>query len=184
MTPAPNTSCCECACQECFENRHCGNNKCGQPDSHQSSHSKGEFSGYSYEAERPKRPEKLKWGKGEDIEALSAEVHKLYCAQYLIDHGAPYWSGGDYSKLDERVKEYDRNIVRWHLKLLSERDKQAVTRQRKYDEIQIEKAFIAGAEAERTRILAALPTNNTGEDADYWLAIKEIRELLSPNQTQ
>lgn len=50
-----------------------------------------------------------------EIETLSAEVHQLYCAQYLKDHGKKYWTGGDYSKLEERVKEYDRNIVRWHL---------------------------------------------------------------------
>lgn len=50
-----------------------------------------------------------------EIETLSAEVHQLYCAQYLKDHGKKYWTDGDYSKLEERVKEYDRNIVRWHL---------------------------------------------------------------------
>lgn len=25
---------CDCACEECFEHRHCGNSKCGQPDMH------------------------------------------------------------------------------------------------------------------------------------------------------
>lgn len=52
------------------------------------------------------------------MEALSAEVHKVYCEQYEKDNGKPYWTNGEYSKLDERTKEYDRNIVRWHLALL------------------------------------------------------------------
>ena len=50
-----------------------------------------------------------------NIERLSEEIHHLYCAQYLKDTGTPYWTGGDYSKLDEKAKEYDRNIARWHL---------------------------------------------------------------------
>lgn len=48
-----------------------------------------------------------------NIEQLSAEIHKLYCIQYEKDHGESYWTGGDYSKLEERVKEYDRNIARF-----------------------------------------------------------------------
>ncbi|KKN74633.1 hypothetical protein LCGC14_0388350 [marine sediment metagenome] len=51
----------------------------------------------------------------EDIEELSEEIHKLYCDQYLKDHGKPYWTNGDYSKLDEKTKEYDRNIARFIL---------------------------------------------------------------------
>lgn len=51
----------------------------------------------------------------EDIEQLSIEIHKLYCTQYEKDHGEPYWTKGDYSLLEERVKEYDRNIARFIL---------------------------------------------------------------------
>lgn len=51
----------------------------------------------------------------DEIEKLSEEIHKLYCEQYLKDHGEQYWTKGDYSKLEERVKEYDRNIARWYL---------------------------------------------------------------------
>ena len=54
----------------------------------------------------------------EQIEKLSEEIHKLYCDQYLLDNKKPYWTNGDYSKLDERTKEYDRNIARWHLESL------------------------------------------------------------------
>lgn len=49
----------------------------------------------------------------EETEALSEKIHHLYCAQYEKDHGEPYWTNGDYSKLDERTKEYDRNIARF-----------------------------------------------------------------------
>ena len=48
-----------------------------------------------------------------DIEALSAETHKIYCEAYQKRHGKPYWTNGDYSKLDEETKEYDRHFVRW-----------------------------------------------------------------------
>ncbi len=48
-----------------------------------------------------------------DVETLSAEIHTLYCRQYEAEHGMPYWSMGDYAKLDERTKEYDRNIARF-----------------------------------------------------------------------
>jgi hypothetical protein len=51
-----------------------------------------------------------------DLEALSAEIHQLYCEQYIKDNGHPYWTGGDYCKLSEDKKECDRNIVRWYFK--------------------------------------------------------------------
>ena len=49
--------------------------------------------------------------KTEEFEKLAEKVHKVYCEQYLKDNGKPYWTEGDYSKLDERTKQYDRNIV-------------------------------------------------------------------------
>lgn len=51
-----------------------------------------------------------------DIEALAAETHKIYCEAYEKRHGKPYWTNGDYSKLDEPTKEYDRFFVRWAIK--------------------------------------------------------------------
>lgn len=54
----------------------------------------------------------------EEVEQLSVQIHQLYCEQYEKDHKEPYWTKGDYSKLEERVKEYDRNIARFHLKAL------------------------------------------------------------------
>lgn len=47
------------------------------------------------------------------IETLSEQIHRLYCEQYEKDHDKPYWTTGNYSKLEERVKEYDRNIARF-----------------------------------------------------------------------
>lgn len=47
-------------------------------------------------------------------EEMAVEVHGVYCAQYEKNHGKPYWTGGDYSKLEESVKEYDRALVLWH----------------------------------------------------------------------
>jgi len=51
-----------------------------------------------------------------EIELLSEKIHKLYCKQYLKDNGKPYWTEGNYFKLDEKAKEYDRNIARFILK--------------------------------------------------------------------
>ena len=66
--------------------------------------------------------------ENKELEKLAEEVHHLYCAQYLKDHGEEYWTKGDYSKLEERIKEYDRNIVRWHLEALTLADKQGYMR--------------------------------------------------------
>lgn len=42
-SPSKNTKECECACNECFEQRHCGNTKCGLPDAHTPSDWEGTF---------------------------------------------------------------------------------------------------------------------------------------------
>lgn len=47
-----------------------------------------------------------------DMEELAAVVHKAYCAEYERQHGQPYWTKGDYSKLDDNVKEFDRVTVK------------------------------------------------------------------------
>lgn len=57
--------------------------------------------------------------QADTLEVLSAVIHQIYCDQYLKDHQVPYWTGGDYSKLDEKTKEYDRNIARF---IMSDRE--------------------------------------------------------------
>jgi hypothetical protein len=47
-----------------------------------------------------------------EIERLAEVVHKAYCEQYKKKHGLEYWTGGDYSLLDEETKEFDRVTVR------------------------------------------------------------------------
>lgn len=54
----------------------------------------------------------------ETLEKLSEKIHKLYCKQYKKDTGKDYWTKGDYSKLAEITKEYDRNIARFIFSLL------------------------------------------------------------------
>lgn len=52
----------------------------------------------------------------DEFEALAAEMHVVYCEEWSRQHdGQPYRTGGDYSKLDEPTKNYDRNLVRWYL---------------------------------------------------------------------
>lgn len=48
-------------------------------------------------------------------EELSAEIHKCYCRAYERRFGKPYWTNGNYSKLDESTKDYDREMADWHL---------------------------------------------------------------------
>lgn len=50
-----------------------------------------------------------------NIEEISAEIHKCYCRAYEKRFGKPYWTNGDYSKLDEPTKDYDREMARWHI---------------------------------------------------------------------
>ena len=45
------------------------------------------------------------------IEKCAEAVHKTYCKKYLKKTGKPYWTKGDYSKLDEKIKETDRVTV-------------------------------------------------------------------------
>lgn len=46
------------------------------------------------------------------IEELSCAVHRAYCKQYLKREGKQYWTGGDYSMLDEETKDIDRATVK------------------------------------------------------------------------
>ena len=54
------------------------------------------------------------------IEEVSADIHKCYCRAYERRFGKPYWTNGDYSKLDEPTKDYDREMAIWHLADLKE----------------------------------------------------------------
>jgi len=55
--------------------------------------------------------EQIKKIMSSNLEVICENVHKAYC-QYQIDNGKePYWTGGDYSKLDEKAKEIDRYTV-------------------------------------------------------------------------
>jgi hypothetical protein len=48
-------------------------------------------------------------------EAMAHEVHIVYCMQYMLNEGKPYWTNGDYSRLENKVKDFDRALVAWHL---------------------------------------------------------------------
>lgn len=85
----------------------------------------------------------------EEIEKLSEEIHHLYCAQYLQDHGTPYWTEGDYSKLDERTKEYDRNIARFMSTHLTARYEQGRRDERTEEIERVHAAAISTKEEER-----------------------------------
>ncbi len=54
----------------------------------------------------------------EMVEKCSEAVHKAYCKCFLERNSEEYWTGGDYSKLTEDVKDIDRATVRAVLKAL------------------------------------------------------------------
>lgn len=96
-----------------------------------------------------------------ELETVSAEIHKLYCIQYEKDHSTPYWTEGDYSKLEERVKEYDRNIARFVL------EREALIIQKVIEEI---KYLHKGPDSQ---------LNATSFANGYRLALKHTEETLS-----
>lgn len=49
------------------------------------------------------------------IEGLAERIHWVYCEQHKKNEGKEYWSGGDYYKLEEKVKDYDRAMARFIL---------------------------------------------------------------------
>ena len=49
---------------------------------------------------------------GIDVEPLSEAVHKAYCKYHIEHKGEEYWTKGDYNKLNEEGKEYDRRTVK------------------------------------------------------------------------
>jgi len=59
-------------------------------------------------------------------EKLSAEVHQVYCKAYEKRFGKPYWTGGDYTKLKEESKDYDRAFVAWHLSKIQAVENEAI----------------------------------------------------------
>lgn len=111
----------------------------------------------------------------EGLEALSEEIHHLYCAQYLKDHGKPYWTEGNYSKLDERTKECDRNIARFIARKIAEaRDEKSTPygRREAYNN-----GMEQGAKAERERILAVLDEHNNNNHSTCCSTV--LREAIS-----
>jgi len=57
-----------------------------------------------------------------DFENICERVHKAYC-QYCIDiKGKEYWTKGDYSKLEYKVKLADRYTARAVLDYLKEKN--------------------------------------------------------------
>ena len=48
----------------------------------------------------------------DDLERICEQVHKAYCKYHIEQKGTEYWTKGDYSKLNEEGKEYDRRTVR------------------------------------------------------------------------
>jgi len=63
-----------------------------------------------------------------DINPICEAVHKAYCAE-RVKQGktpSPYWTGGDYSGLNETIKDYDRAAVRAVLSYLVDNNIQAL----------------------------------------------------------
>lgn len=55
-----------------------------------------------------------------DIEKIAERVHKAYCEEYKKQKGKDYWTKGDYLKLTEKTKDYDRKTVKAVLNILTD----------------------------------------------------------------
>ena len=47
-----------------------------------------------------------------EMEEICEAVHKAYCNELLRQGKEPYWTEGDYNKLDELTKDFDRATVK------------------------------------------------------------------------
>ncbi len=99
-------------------------------------------------------PKETKW----ELEELSEKIHKLYCEQYKKDNKKDYWTKGDYSKLDEKTKEYDRNIARFISNLLSKQKKELI------------EEFI--------KLADTLESEHADTEYNEWRAFKGFRNVL------
>ena len=52
------------------------------------------------------------------MEKIAKAVHKAYCDEFERQKGYRYWTNGNYDKLPEETKEYDRVTIRAVLKEL------------------------------------------------------------------
>ena len=72
----------------------------------------GEWLGeYAYESETKGEMTIPIKTAAEVIECIAELVHKAYCREYERQNDEEYWTGGDYSLLDEDIKEFDRVTV-------------------------------------------------------------------------
>ena len=52
------------------------------------------------------------------LEKCAEAVHKAYCKYHLKNKGTEYWTKGDYTLLDEKTKQIDRETVKAFFKVL------------------------------------------------------------------
>lgn len=111
-----------------------------------------------------------------DIETICKAVHKAYCEERIRQKKEPYWTGGDYSKLDEATKDYDRAIVR------------AVLQAVNYDQLQakIEQQarhirLLQDTDDTSTKTIAGLQAENeTYENVFRWIRQRRAIIITAP----
>lgn len=62
----------------------------------------------------------------EEMENICEKVHQAYCKYHLENKGTEYCTKGDYSKLNEEGKEYDRRTVRAVLGAIADMHKEMI----------------------------------------------------------
>ena len=58
----------------------------------------------------------------DEIEKLASEIHGVYCIAYEKRFGKPFFTGGDYAKLDEPTKDYNRALAKWHIEKMNQQE--------------------------------------------------------------
>lgn len=102
----------------------------------------------------------------ENIEPICEAVHKAYCEERIRQEREPYWTGGDYSKLDEATKDYDRKTV---IAVLSAVKFEHIQSENKQMKSAIEEAIMKRGQYREIIEALLVPTNFIGIEAarDY-----------------
>lgn len=126
----------------------------------------------------------------DELEKIAEQIHGVYCDYYRNRHGKDYWTGGDYSKLDDATKEADRHMARFVLAIIAADRKRIEEQSDKILEITdgflaMEKAldaageYLTAEEHERVKKFTALRTRLERMEGDLNTAYGLINDLLS-----
>lgn len=119
----------------------------------------------------------------QEVEKMAERVHHVYCDYHLAVRGVPYWTNGDYSKLEEKVKEADRYMARFFLNVLKRYMPMSEHNNREQSllvEIKSLRAHLSNAR-EALRVIKNLVTAASAFDGHRKFIIAQCEKALHPS---